>query len=140
MLITLIYGSTATHPMSEAALLALLEQAKTNNAQHEVTGLLLYKDSNFLQVLEGEAEAVDAIFAQIENDPRHHSVVKIFRRPIDHREFSDWKMGFVDLANIQDQLPEAYSDFLNTPLPETAFDGKLSYAQSFLRGFKASIY
>ena len=58
-LITLIYGSAAVDPFTEPELIALLEKSRANNQSLGVTGMLVYRDGNFLQVLEGEAEQVD---------------------------------------------------------------------------------
>ena len=55
-MICLIYASSATKAMSQDELKALLAKARTNNQRDNITGMLLYNDGNFLQVLEGEAE------------------------------------------------------------------------------------
>lgn len=57
--IMLIYGSSSTDRFSEADLVPLLQQAREKNQRLNVTGMLLYRDGNFLQVLEGERETVD---------------------------------------------------------------------------------
>ena len=54
----LVYASSALQPFTKPELQALLEQARQKNAKLGVTGMLLYKDGNFMQVLEGEKETV----------------------------------------------------------------------------------
>jgi hypothetical protein len=80
--------------MPAEALLGLLRQCQRKNASSGVTGLLLFGNDTFLQVLEGEAETVDGLFHRIEGDRRHQDVRLLSRRPIGQRRFPDWKMGF----------------------------------------------
>jgi hypothetical protein len=94
MLIQLIYVSSAVRLLSEDELLELLAQARETNRHRNITGMLLYGEGNFLQVLEGEAADVDAVYATIQQDPRHHHLLLIEREPIAARNFSEWSMGF----------------------------------------------
>jgi hypothetical protein len=80
--------------MPVESLLALLRQCQQRNVASGVTGLLLFSDGTFLQVLQSEPETVDALFHRIEVDRRHRDVRLLSRRPIDQRRFADWKMGF----------------------------------------------
>ena len=73
-LINLIYASSATRLMNEEDLLAILKKSHENNGQLNITGMLLYRGGNFLQVLEGEEKVVDERFKVIMGDPRHHQV------------------------------------------------------------------
>ncbi|MBK9447358.1 MAG: BLUF domain-containing protein [Betaproteobacteria bacterium] len=91
--LTIVYVSAATHPMSEEGLAALLKQARENNASHGVTGVLLYHDGNFMQLLQGPADDVRNIYAAIESDPRHHMVTPIVDETGLPREFADWAMA-----------------------------------------------
>ncbi|MTI39238.1 BLUF domain-containing protein, partial [Fulvivirga lutimaris] len=70
----LVYGSNAHHPMDEVELMKLLHQARIKNKENGITGLLIYSESKFIQVLEGEKEAVLNLFHQIREDARHHKV------------------------------------------------------------------
>jgi Sensors of blue-light using FAD. len=45
----LVYVSSATRPFSREDLRVLLETCRKNNAELGVTGMLLYKDGNFMQ-------------------------------------------------------------------------------------------
>jgi hypothetical protein len=96
--IQLMYVSHATKPFSVAALATLLAQARAANGLVEVTGMLLHQDGAFLQVLEGQASAVELVFAKIERDPRHDRLVLLARLESDARNFADWSMGFADVT------------------------------------------
>lgn len=63
-----------------------------------ITGMLLYIERSFFQVLEGEADTVDRVFETIRTDRRHGSVTIISREAIRMRSFGDWTMGFADLS------------------------------------------
>ena len=91
--LTIVYVSAATHPMSEDELAALLNQARENNASHGVTGVLLYHDGNFMQLLQGPVGGVRAIYLAIESDPRHHMVIPIVDETGLPREFAGWAMA-----------------------------------------------
>lgn len=92
-----IYSSRATGPFDRAALAEILATARRGNAEADVTGLLLYSDRTFLQVLEGSEEAVRATFARIAVDPRHTEVTVLVDAPTDVRTHPDWSMGFHSL-------------------------------------------
>jgi hypothetical protein len=49
----LVYVSSATKPFSPDELSELLAQARVDNAALGITGMLLYSNGNFMQVLEG---------------------------------------------------------------------------------------
>jgi hypothetical protein len=104
-LIHLIYCSAASRPMSTAALAGILTHARAYNGAHGLTGMLLYAEGSFFQVLEGTAEEIDTLFARIGRDPRHRRITRIIREPIRARTFSDWSMGFADIpASVLDGM------------------------------------
>ena len=93
-LIHCIYASTAESTFSESDIPALLTQARTANAERAITGMLLYIDGGFFQVLEGDLDAIDEVYRRILRDPRHSRITLIIREPIAARAFSEWTMGF----------------------------------------------
>jgi len=93
-LIHCVYCSAATRTFTPAELAEVLRIARENNERLHVTGMLLHAEDTFFQVLEGEAETVDSVFAKIERDARHAGVTKIIHEPIPRRFFDAWSMGF----------------------------------------------
>jgi len=93
-MIQMSYLSQASAPMSADQLLALLMQCRTNNTARGLTGMLLYGNGTFLQVIEGEDAVVDRLVATIEADPRHVGMRRLSRRSIERRQYADWSMGF----------------------------------------------
>jgi len=100
VLFHLIYVSTAVVPMDDDDLVSLLRQARARNDRCQITGMLLYKDGHFMQVLEGEEETVMKVFADIQKDRRHKSVDTLRTEYIQFRNFPDWSMNFVNVDNL----------------------------------------
>ncbi len=90
----LVYVSLAEHPMSDEELRQLLAQARAHNVAHGITGLLVYRDREFMQLLEGEEADVVALYQHIERDRRHLQVYRMWEGPILERSCQDWSMGF----------------------------------------------
>jgi Sensors of blue-light using FAD len=110
-MIQLIYRSAARARFSQRQLADLLTQARSTNSERGMTGMLLYDDGSFLQVLEGEKEPLLALYGRILLDPRHTEIAKLLEREIDEREFGDWQMGFVSVNRLGAAIP-GYSEFL----------------------------
>ena len=110
-LIHCIYCSASTRPMSGADLTELLLRARQNNARAGLTGMLLYSEGAFFQVLEGTAQAVDALYSKIELDTRHARMTKIIQEPIQRRVFDDWTMGFSAMSREELETIPGTNDF-----------------------------
>jgi hypothetical protein len=135
----LVYVSSAARPFSGEDLRALLETCRKNNAELGVTGMLLYKDGNFMQVLEGDEEAVRGLYARIAADPRHGGEITLQQGFAEGRQFPDWSMGFRDLDSPEERSTQGYSEFLNAPLTGQEFYGDPSRAQKLLLTFKRTM-
>ena len=98
-MIQISYISSATEPMSTQALLGLLQECRQSNAGSGVTGMLLYGNATFLQVLEGEERVIDNLIDKIRKDARHTDIQILHRRTLERREYSDWSMGFKRVSN-----------------------------------------
>jgi hypothetical protein len=94
--ICLGYLSSASTPPTSEELGQILTTSQANNSAAGITGLLCHYEGNFLQFLEGDANAVITTYARISADPRHGRLIEICRRPIEQRAFGDWTMGVVD--------------------------------------------
>ena len=94
-LIHLVYMSSAVRWPDMDELAALLHTSYERNRALGITGLLLYRNATFLQVLEGDEAAVREVYARIVRDPRHTGLVKLIDAPVTQREFPDWTGSFV---------------------------------------------
>jgi acylphosphatase len=109
-MLCIVYVSSAKPEFSDADLMVLLEQSRSKNARLDITGVLLYKDGNVMQLLEGPDQAVGDLIKTIYADQRHHGIIQLLRKRVETREFPDWSMDFRNLggANIQ-----KVAEFLN---------------------------
>lgn len=134
-LISLIYVSIETRPMTPQDITAILEKAREFNAKENITGMLLYRNGYFIQALEGEEDRVRALYDKIKRDERHANVLMIYDKPIQERSFGNWSMGFRDLDGLDPSTLEGYTDFLNEPMNPNLV-GNSSRAKSFLELFR----
>lgn len=99
MLIQLIYRSRSHFTWKSQELQALGAESAARNQQQHIFGLLLYDGEYFMQVLEGEAAVVDALYARIAADTRHTDVVLLLRDPIPQTHFNQWHVGTLDMRD-----------------------------------------
>jgi hypothetical protein len=101
-LFSLIYASDASADFREHQIPELLKSIRPANAKRGITGMLIFNQHSFLQVLEGDAGAVQGLYAHIAADPRHSQVSCLAREPIESRSFSDWYMDYatVDACDV----------------------------------------
>lgn len=111
-MLSLIYVSTSVKLLNDEELLDILKVSRENNSSRDATGLLLYKGGNFMQVLEGPDEVVEAVFETIKADPRHKDVIVLSREQISNRQFPAWEMAFQNLDNPEVKNEPGYSQFL----------------------------
>jgi len=131
-----VYASTAVKPFSEQQLEAHLKRYRERNGKRGITGMLLYKEGNFMQCLEGPKKIVLALLAKIQSDPRHRDVIVLLSEEKVEREFSEWTMGFKKIGrNTAREIP-GYSDFLNFPLTSGQFQLNPSKSLQLLLCFR----
>ena len=93
-LVELSYLSEAVSDMSFLGLMRLLESARAFNQKNGVTGILLYDNQQFGQIIEGEHANVMKAWKRIQEDKRHHRVELLEIREITERNFPDWLLRF----------------------------------------------
>lgn len=135
-LFRLAYVSSATKLFDSAELREMLKESNARNREAGITGMLLYKDGQFMQVLEGTKEAVTTTFSRISKDPRHHGIMVLVQGAVQERRFPEWSMAFRDLNLPDHQDVSGYSEFLNTPLTGGEFAGDPDRCEKLLLLFK----
>jgi FAD-dependent sensor of blue light len=133
-LIHCIYASTAESIFQESDIPALLEHARSANAAGALTGMLLYIEGGFFQVLEGDGAVVDEVYGRIKRDPRHSKVTLIIREPIAVRDFSEWTMGFCTVDPLQAGQLIGENDFFKSASCVTQLDS--GRAKKLLAAFR----
>ena len=132
------YVSSAIRKFTKPQLLALHRRSTEKNQRLGITGLLLYQDGNFMQVLEGEEENVRHLYETIYMDPRHKDIYILFAETIPEREFPNWSMGFRDLDEDCRGV-EGFSNFLDLPRTEEKREANRSKALAMLASFRDNL-
>ncbi len=109
-MIQLLYVSHAVNEMSDQELHKLLNEARSVNKKHNITGILLYHKGYFMQLLEGDEADVEDIFSRIQKDRRHHKITTIGKYNIDSRSFNEWNMAYKKLTESEIQSTAGFSD------------------------------
>ena len=84
----------------------IVKKSKINNLEHGITGLLFYHNQRFIQVLEGERDALEGLMSILEKDNRHKNIQRILDQQIKKRGFMDWNMDSLNLTEGQDIDPD----------------------------------
>jgi hypothetical protein len=135
----LAYVSQEKQHFAPDALIALLTEAREANALRDVTGILLYREGSFYQVLEGAESDVMSTFRGIERDPRHASVRVLFKGETTTREFADWQMGFLNLDGLDIDSLGGFSDFLSRDAQPEEFLENLSRGKKLALMFRSML-
>lgn len=107
-----MYSSAATTEFSDSDLAVLLMNSRFNNKRFGLTGILLYRDGRFVQLLEGPMDAVRERMAVIGADPRHDQVEIQLEEVLQQRRFPEWTMGYEPVTDtLADEIPGYRSTF-----------------------------
>lgn len=82
-----IYMSSAVTLLTDEELQDLVRVARANNELNGITGMLIYAEGSFLQVLEGSYLDVEARLERISNDARHSRITMLLDHWVPAREF-----------------------------------------------------
>ncbi len=130
MLLSLVYMSAADEPFDQPRLDALLEHTRARNAASGLSGLLVYKDGRFMQLLEGPEAAVLETYQRITEDPRHTDVGLLVEERIHTPRFGEWTMAFD--RDHETALPDGFDTFLS----DGDRSADTSKARALLRWFR----
>jgi hypothetical protein len=89
----ILYVSQAKTEISDTEHSHILEIARNNNEKHDITGMLLSQNGNFVQLLEGSRDALMPLYGKICSDPRHGDITTLYYEPCKKRIFSYWSMA-----------------------------------------------
>ncbi|MEQ6250358.1 BLUF domain-containing protein [Sulfitobacter sp. HNIBRBA3233] len=88
------YVSASETALVDALLSDILTVSKRNNTRDDITGVLMYHDRLFFQVLEGERTLVRNCYGRILRDPRHSGISLMWEVEAETRAFPSWAMGY----------------------------------------------
>lgn len=111
MLKTICYISSSSAYEAIEDIKHIYKKAKANNLKNSISGILIFHNGNFLQVLEGKQEKVDSTFDKIKFDTRHNNIIKVININIEERIFEDYNFGFT-IVKSSNEFKEL-TDYLN---------------------------
>jgi len=135
-LIHIVYVSIASKDLNEIDLELLLKDIRSKNKEKKITGLLLYNNGSFIQVIEGEKETIQSVFSIIKNDLRHSNVVKLHEDNIEKRAFPDWCMGFRKISTKSASKIPGFSNYMHTEHPDEVLKGSTKEVMDLLNSFR----
>ncbi len=138
MLVQVIYASRAVSPFSDRDLVALLQKSRNRNQRHGITGMLVYREPTFIQVLEGEASELEPIWRDIAADPRHENILELRFGPVEARSCAEWSMGFFNASwNGCAALP-GYTRFMDLDFTPEGLAMEAERAMEFMRWIRGA--
>ena len=126
MLVRLLYASQSAESSPEGLIEAILQQARRNNPELGITGVLCHSGDIFLQALEGGRDSVNALYNRIVCDRRHRRVTLLVYEEIPERRFAAWTMGLVNLSKVNSSTLLKYSE--RALIDPYAISGRISAA------------
>ncbi|HEL4110317.1 TPA: BLUF domain-containing protein [Stenotrophomonas maltophilia] len=94
------YVSEATRNLTAERLQQVVTDAMLFNESVDVTGVLLFDGSRFLQYLEGPEAGVNAAYARILAAGSHSGLVELNRGRVGRRQFPHWRMHSVRVDEL----------------------------------------
>lgn len=120
MLSQLVYVSNRKLTCTQEEIDKIVASCKKNNPELGITGVLLYSDTKFIQLVEGESKTITSLYDKIKTDTRHANAIMISYNPIKERAFPSWHMGTKQvgtdvqyLTEISSEDKDAFSSILN---------------------------
>ena len=111
MQVRLLYVSRAVGPQTTTVTASILATAQARNAAEGIGGVLCQGRGLYLQVLEGERDAVNRLYLRIGADPRHADVNMLLFEEISRPRFTDWSMALVDLSDSDPMVRLGHPEF-----------------------------
>ena len=106
----LIYLSSAVGVLRADELDRILLRSKASNSGAGITGLLLFHEGSFLQMIEGPAAGVTSLMQKIRRDRRHSGIIVLQSEPCAERIFPDSPLHYVAPRNLSQGEKQAFSD------------------------------
>lgn len=109
---TLCYISKQKEILSSSNLEDLFQFVVKTNTTLNISDVLLHNNNFFLQVLEGDKDSIQDLFAKIRRDQRHHELLLILNQKVENRIFNNYEATFSVLKSKEDI--ERLNNYLST--------------------------
>ncbi len=132
----IIYLSSSVEYLGGQEIEYLLAQSRKKNLEKDITGVLMYIEGDFLQVIEGPKIAVFDLFESIKKDIRHKGIITIVNTKIDKRYFPKWNMGFCISDYEELRKIEGYENISIETLSKITDKMAIAFINSFLNSHR----
>jgi hypothetical protein len=108
-----VYVSEARVYFDTISLESLAADAASRNLESGITGYLYFEKDRFVQYIEGDDEAVDALMGSIRRDRRHRVIHELATENLEQRRFPSWHMRHLrrkELARVE--VENVLTDYL----------------------------
>lgn len=102
-----------------AVLAGILVRARHNNRRDDITGALICRHDLYLQLIEGPAVAIDALYARISVDDRHCNVNLLLADTVGERMFPEWTMLDDEMPSMTWSPAEVTAGAVDAATPDT---------------------
>ncbi len=108
------YHSRLAPGLRYSAVSDIIATARSFNAAHGITGILIFDGDRFCQFIEGPPTEIDGLVERLQADPRHVEFTTLIRDTLAHeRLYPYWSMAYAAL-----QGGSYLNDLLNRPAEE----------------------
>ena len=112
-ILRLAYLSKTNFEFTNSGMLEFSIQCRKNNHKNNITSVLFYGLEVFIQVIEGECEAVKELYSNVKNDDRHEKVILLFEEFSIQRNFPHWSMRLLALEETRFDRILEFNQFLH---------------------------
>jgi hypothetical protein len=133
----IVYLSTAVGVLRADELDRIYLRANAANAAADITGLMLFYEGVFLQVLEGTPAGVSSLMERIRRDRRHANITVVESGPITQRYFASSPMQLITGRNLSAGEKQAFSQLRKAVSQRPNFQAADHGLSAFLASFAA---
>ena len=105
---SLIYVSKAKKNVDYDEILKILTHSWKYNHNSYISGMLLYDNGYFMQIIQGPIATIDRLYARISKDPRHSNIKLVGEELLPTRDCTGWGIGFYENQEVADIFYEAF--------------------------------
>lgn len=135
MIYRTVYVSCSEYSVSDAEISEILNISRRNNTRDGLTGLLVYHERRFFQVIEGPLEPLEACYRRIEADKRHFRVRPIARGTSADRAFPSWRMGYSTPDDLTPDRRSSVLELTRLAVQDSVETGNNARVQMLLKNF-----
>jgi|GEM_PF-3525480 len=129
---SLIYVSRAEESVDHDEILNILTHSWKYNHNSYISGMLVYDQGYFMQLIQGPIATIDKLYARISADVRHTDIKLIGEELLHERNCSGWGIGFYD----DQEVANIFYDSFEIGHGEALYDANYEDAKKLLLALK----